>query len=137
MSSDVALERIEYYDRYGKPMRLLDWAAAYEDYDNRLISRSELDFKVTVITVWTGMDPDPFHDGPPNIFGSIVKIGDKWGEEILSPTLTAALLAHAQLCVKYFIQWKVGNEDGSDTESRTAGTARGEGGHAGPVRHDG
>ena len=45
----------EFFDRQGKPLDLLDWAALYEDDDYRLLRCTDLGTYV-VTTIWRGFD---------------------------------------------------------------------------------
>ena len=87
-----------YYDRQGRRMTLEEWGRAYEDYEGRVIARTNVG-DVRVITVWTGFDGDtdfpPLQ--PPRIFGSIIKYGISFSHEIQTPTEESALAAHQEL----------------------------------------
>lgn len=85
-----------YLDRSGQPMTLRQWAEAYEDKEGRLVARTTVG-EAEIITMWLGLDADPIDNPVPLIFGSIVRLGNAWGEEIESATEQEAMEAHRVL----------------------------------------
>lgn len=115
MSEPVDLDAIAYFDgrpmyldRAGQPMTLRQWAEAFEDTAGRLVARTKIG-DAEVVTMWIGIDHDPFAEGGPLIFGSIVRLGGGgFGEEIESSTEEEAFEAHRVLVdrVASMIAWR-------------------------------
>lgn len=63
---------IDYYDRNGKRMSLLEWATAIEDPRYRFLASHHVG-NLWVSTVWMGIDMHAWVDGgPPIIFETII-----------------------------------------------------------------
>jgi hypothetical protein len=77
-------------------MTVQEWGAAFEDYENRVVALTTIG-DATVLTLWIGRDDDPFRQGPPQIFGSIIKRNGEFVSEIMTPTEEEAVDAHALL----------------------------------------
>ena len=45
-----------YFDRNGKPMQLMEWAAKLEDMDYKVIRRTDLPDGKWISTVWLGLN---------------------------------------------------------------------------------
>lgn len=58
-----------YYDRQGKPMELMEWAAVFESEDNHVAN--DTIGGVRISTVWLGLDHS-FTGGPPLIFETMI-----------------------------------------------------------------
>ncbi len=61
----------DYYDRQGKPMEMMEWAHAIEDFEYKVVKQDTLPDGKFVSTVWLGLDHS-FGDGPPLIFETMV-----------------------------------------------------------------
>jgi hypothetical protein len=59
----------KYYDRSGKPMDLMTWAAVFENAERHVGNDHLGDMHIS--TVWLGLDHS-FGDGPPLIFETMV-----------------------------------------------------------------
>ena len=83
----------DYYDRDGNPMKLMDWAAKFEDLDYKRVAFTEVG-DLEVSTVWLGLD----HGGGDSrlIFESIV-LGAPEERIVRYPTLEDAERGHADL----------------------------------------
>jgi hypothetical protein len=77
--------RSTYLDRQGNPMTLRAWAQARSNVDYRLVAHTQITDTCEVLTMWMGMDEDPLDDGPPNIFGSIIKSNGRFEGEVTTP----------------------------------------------------
>ena len=55
-----------FFDRAGKPMDGMDWAAKFEDMSDRRSARTEVK-GFAVSTIWLGLD-HRYGDGPPLIY---------------------------------------------------------------------
>jgi hypothetical protein len=98
-----------YLDRSGQPMTLRQWGEAYEDAEKRLVARTEVG-DAQVITMWMGLDADPISNPIPLIFGSIIRRGASWGEEIETATEAEAMQAHQQLVYRVAKEQKANGE---------------------------
>ena len=85
-----------FYDRDGQPMTVEAWAVDSLDLDGRTLAVSRIG-DIRVMTCWLGTADERADNGLPLIYGSIIKMGDEWGEEIRTPTQEAAMLAHELL----------------------------------------
>lgn len=74
-----------YFDRSGKPMELLEWAAGFEEND-RHVKKDHVRCWIFplrvwwVSTVWLGLDHDLLGGGPPLIFETMVFPGEAYVE---------------------------------------------------------
>ena len=60
-----------YYDRQGKPLKLLEWGRKLEDREYRRLAETTLPDGKRVSTVWIGLDHQ-FGERPPLIFETMV-----------------------------------------------------------------
>lgn len=60
-----------YYDKYGKPLELMEWAMLFEDFKYKRIDLTKLWWGGRVSTVWLGLDHN-FSGGTPIIFESML-----------------------------------------------------------------
>lgn len=63
-----------YFDQDGRPMSLLEWSKAYDNFDGRLLARDVIG-NVTITTVWHGVNTYMDMDEAPSIFGTLVQCG--------------------------------------------------------------
>lgn len=62
-----------YYDRQGNPIvGTLVWAQMFENFDQRRVRETHLPNGFLISTVWLELNHNPFPDGPPLIFESMV-----------------------------------------------------------------
>jgi len=59
-----------YYDKQGNPISMEEWAALFEDFESRVIGKSETAAGCQVSTVWLGMNHN-YGEGPPLIFETL------------------------------------------------------------------
>ena len=80
------------------PVGLMEWATWFENFDNRSIASTDLfDGKVTVSTVFLGIDHSFMDDGPPLIFESMIFGGVDDNECIRYATYAEAEAGHLRL----------------------------------------
>lgn len=89
--------RPTYLDRQGNPMILRAWMEARSNVNYRLVAHTQITDTCEVLTMWMGMDDYPLDDGPPNIFGSIIKRDGKFESEVTTSSEPDAKAAHEQL----------------------------------------
>jgi hypothetical protein len=70
-----------YFDRKGKPLKLMEWAKLFENVDYKIVQRDVLLNGTLVSTVWLGIDHSFFGNGPPLIFETMVFLDGKVGME--------------------------------------------------------
>lgn len=71
------MDRPMYYDKHGKPLKLMEWAKLLENFDYKVIKQEFTpDNKYWVSTVWLGLDHG-FGNGAPLIFETMV-FENKW-----------------------------------------------------------
>lgn len=90
----------KFFDKRGRPMELLDWAAAFEE-QGRIVDRYETPDWV-VSTVWTGLDRRvPTVEGlSPLIFETLVIGSVLDGEEYGYATWDEAVSGHARMLAR-------------------------------------
>ena len=81
------------YDREGKPLELLDWAAKFEDPAYMLVVETRL-ASARITTIWIGLDHRFGDDGPPLIFETTVRGGPLDGERERYATEAEAEAGH-------------------------------------------
>ena len=59
-----------HYDKQGNPISMEEWVVLFEDFDNRVVGKSETAAGCLVSTVWLGLDHS-FGEGPPLIFETL------------------------------------------------------------------
>ncbi|MET1008108.1 MAG: hypothetical protein ABWX96_21335 [Propionibacteriaceae bacterium] len=110
---------MEFFDLYGQPMTLEDWAACFGDTKARTVARDEIGDRV-VVTVWLGHDEDFYwvKRTEPLIYGTalFVKGAPHLIHEVRTPNREKAEEAHA------FMLANVANlpadpTDGPDTDA--------------------
>lgn len=62
--------RVQYYDRQGQPMNLLDWGRRFEDMEYKIVKQTTIG-EFFISTVWLGLNHS-FGDGPPMIFETMI-----------------------------------------------------------------
>ncbi len=62
--------RVQYYDRQGQPMNLLDWGRRFEDMEYKIVKQTTIG-EFFISTVWFGLNYS-FGDGPPMIFETMI-----------------------------------------------------------------
>jgi hypothetical protein len=67
---------MDYYDREGMPMAMMDWARTFEDMSYRRVKVSVVNNLVVVSTVWLGLN-HRWGPGPPLIFETMTFPVDK------------------------------------------------------------
>ncbi len=63
---------LRFYDKYGKPLELFEWAELSEDNNYRRIGFTKLWWGGRVSTVWLGLDHNYFDDEKPLSFETMV-----------------------------------------------------------------
>lgn len=87
---------IEYYDRQGRPLDMMDWALKLEDPTYRIVARDELcDGEVIVSTIWLGFDHG--YGGKRLLFETMVRRDNKWDEQHRYSTEDEAREGHRQV----------------------------------------
>jgi len=64
-------ERSLFYDRDGNPMTADEWALRFEDYEGRIVGKTEIG-PYEVSTMWLGIDQSWGMGGPPLPFETMV-----------------------------------------------------------------
>lgn len=82
----------DYFDRQGRPMEMMEWARAYEKWENKIVAQSSVG-DVKVSTVWLGLN-HRFGDGPPLIFETMIFGGDLDQEQWRYSTEEEAMDGH-------------------------------------------
>jgi hypothetical protein len=85
-----------YFDREGRPIPLLEWAALWEDHQGRRIGWTELEDGSTISTVWMGMSLGFTWKGPPLIFETMAFGGPLDGEQWRYATEAEARAGHEE-----------------------------------------
>jgi hypothetical protein len=62
---------MDYYDKQGKPMELLEWGKLFEDFSYKRVAEDTLPDGKWVSTVWLGLNHQ-YGGGPPLIFETMV-----------------------------------------------------------------
>lgn len=91
---------MDYYDKEGNPLELMEWAELFEDHEYKIIQQETVG-EYWVSTVWVGLDMGhwSYGDVVPLIFETM--IFDTAGEEVWCerhPTLEAAKHGHLFAC---------------------------------------
>jgi hypothetical protein len=89
-------------DHSVEPCGLFDWSEAFEKIENRRIAFDELEGVGFVSTIFLGMDHS-FFEGPPLLFETMARIGDRWAEEVMRrySTYDEALAGHNELLAEH------------------------------------
>lgn len=82
-----------YFDMAGAPIGMMEWAAAMEDVEGRIVGKTAVG-DAQVSTVWIGLDHQ-FGDGEPLIFETMIFGGDHDGEEWRYSSREQAVEGHA------------------------------------------
>lgn len=94
------LGRAIHFDRAGNPISPRQWSALFSDIGYKIVVEDRV-LGTRVVTVWSGIDIDCglFHDGPPNIFGTMVFGGPHNfdGREWTWPTEDTARRGHVHV----------------------------------------
>lgn len=112
---------IQYFDRNGKRMSMMEWAKAYENANYRVLGQHNVG-NLLVSTVWLGLDHRYLDDdGPPIIFESMIfsvpEGDDRWTslEMRRYSTEHEAMIGHTDLVhmanLLHDIAEEVGDED--------------------------
>jgi len=90
---------ISYYNRDGRPIRLMTWAKLLENLKYRVVAQDHYK-DYTVSTIWLGLDHN-FTGGPPHIFETVVFYAPNLDRETVEirrySTEAEALEGHRQL----------------------------------------
>lgn len=97
----------EFRSRTGEPMELMEWAQAYEDHAERIISRTQVG-PYLVSTIWEGI-VTPALSGD-NIFETALLLGGDIVEKWRTPNMESALEMHTVIVT----QTKVRLQDDAD-----------------------
>lgn len=91
------------YDRDGKPLGLMEWAAKLEDNDYKRVALTELPNGKRVSTVWLGLDHRMGDAGPPLIFETMVFDGESSSDLDMAryATEAEALAGHDAMVEKH------------------------------------
>lgn len=94
--------RPKYYDKYGKPLTLMQWAELFEDFKYKRINFTQLWWGGKVSTVWLGLDHN-FSGGQPIIFETMTaNIRGRYGfDEARYPGLADARNGHIKMVKKW------------------------------------
>lgn len=96
-----------YFDKEGKPMTLMEWAALLVDDEFRRVARTELLNGYTISTVWVGMNANNHPDGPLQTFETaIMKAG-----EFLDMYGRSGNLQEAEAMHREAVAWIRGGDD--------------------------
>lgn len=93
----------KHYDRDGKELELMEWAALLENREYKKVEQTTLQNGKVVSTVWLGLDHQ-FGDGPPLIFETMVFAHKgSWSEEDCERYTTEqeAKAGHKRMCEKW------------------------------------
>ena len=83
--TDLRVKPTLYYDRQGNPIAdTFVWAQMFENEELRRVRDTHLPNGFRVSTVWLGLNHNPFSDGPPLIFESMVfrSSSSRWSSAI-------------------------------------------------------
>lgn len=99
--------RPKYYilkDKEPVPAEMLEWAAFFEDIDQRMIARDDLG-EVLISTVFLGLDHSYSDEGPPLLFETMV-FNTKKGEEDMYrySSWDEAVAMHNKLVERYSVE---------------------------------
>ena len=82
-----------YYRRNGTPCKLMEWAKAFEDREQKIVRRTDVG-NVLISTVWLGLDHRFGPGGPPLIFETLVFGGTLDQEQNRYSTEEEAIAGH-------------------------------------------
>lgn len=91
---------IGHYDRSGKRITLMQWAALFEQLEYRRVRSTMTASGARVSTVWLGLDHG-WGDGPPVIFESMVFLAGKDIDQDRYATEADAIAGHDALVTQY------------------------------------
>ena len=89
---------IDYYDKDGTPLTLMEWAVKFEDNEYKRVAFDQIG-DVEVSTVWLGLNHQ-YGDGPPLIFETMVFGGEHDAFQWRDSTVAEALETHAHALAK-------------------------------------
>ena len=90
---------VEYYDKGGRALDMLEWVLLFENAEYKRVALDELPGG-KVSTVWLGLNHQFAPDGPPHIFETLVFGGPLDGEQDRYSTEEEARLGHQAMVEK-------------------------------------